>query len=82
MAKKGSCIIAEDFKERLSPLHASPFLDRVLFIMLLSFFAPLISMQNISQPLVAMRLPVNPKKQMAFISWIRLRPLQVGDLVG
>ena len=82
MAKKGSCIIAEDFKERLSPLHASPFLDRVLFIMLLSFFAPLISMQNISKRMVAGLLPVNPKNEMAFISRIRLPPLQVGGLVG
>jgi len=82
MAQKGSCIIAEDFKKRLSPLHSCPlFLDRLPFNYAPIFFALTLHAKHILTE-VAGLLTVNPKREMAFIFGIRLRSLQAGGLDG
>jgi len=76
MTEKGSCIIAEGCMKGLYLLIVVPFFwIAYTFNMFLPFFVTLLSMQDISQPMVAVLLPVNPKKEMACILGIDLRSL-------
>jgi heme A synthase len=63
-----------------SRLYGFFFESAHLFIMILSFFAPFLSMQNISQPMVGVMLPVNSKKTMIPIFGSRLLSFLLGGL--
>jgi hypothetical protein len=76
MTERGSCIIAKGWMKRFSSRLCGflSFESTHPFIMFPSFFVTFPRKQNISQPLAAVLLPVNLKKEMAFILGIDLCP--------